>query len=916
MAWILSSLRRLRQDRAPAFGLAVLALVTAFAFALAPRVLDRVADEALRNEVAAARPAARNIRLIEERRIVPRDGVEAVRAVGERLETRLPARVRALLSDRGFVVESPRWLVRDASLPRSTIRLRWHPGVESRLRLVEGAFPTGATATMDAPGTDGEEPVTLRVLEAALPAAAAELLRVAVGDRIELLVDATDRLAIGHRDRVAIDIVGIYETRDETDEYWLDDLPLTRPSVREINSENAFFDATALLAPESYPVLVDVTREPELPLRYEWRYFVDPGRLDAATIGELLVEVRRMETLFPATASPEFLSPTTIRSGLVRIVETQRARWAAAEAILMVVGIGPAAVAAAALALVALLAAQRGRAALALARGRGASSGQWLAAVLAQGLVLTVPAAALAVALAIALLPGAEDAPSVVAAVAVAATTTVLLIGACLPAATSEPGARVRDAGGLRRTSPRRLAFEAMVVGVALLGIVLLRDRGLRVADPRGAVATADPFIAAVPALAGLAAGLVAVRLFPLPMRLLAALARLRRDLVPVLAMRRVTRGAGSAPVLLVLLGAATVGTFAAATLSHLDRSSEVVAWHETGGPFRLDAADQALPDRLDPAALPGVERVAGGFRGSVPIGERGARVELLALDVADYLAVVAGTPADPGLPIDLRGPPGAAIPAIVSIGLAGGTTRVAVGDTFDLSIAGGRRQFRAIEARDTFPSLPLEGNFVVVSRDQLEAAEADLDLPTTSAWLAAPDGAAGAIRAAVTASAPGVQLASRAERSAALRGTPVAAAVRAGVGVAAMAAAAYAALGVTLALALAGAARAVEVAHLRTLGLSRRETLSLVIVEHGPTVVVAFAAGAALGLGLFVVLRPGLGFDAIVGSGLPIPLSLEAGPVGLVLAAVVAIAAVGIGLAAVLQRRGAPVHAIRRGFE
>ena len=76
-----------------------------------------------------------------------------------------------------------------------------------------------------------------------------------------------------------------------------------------------------------------------------------------------------------------------------------------------------------------------------------------------------------------------------------------------------------------------------------------------------------------MPLLLGLAAGIVAVRLYPLPVRFLAAVAARRRDLVPALALRRVARqpGVTAAPLLVLLLGV-SVSVFAAvmaATLSH-----------------------------------------------------------------------------------------------------------------------------------------------------------------------------------------------------------------------------------------------------------------------------------------------------------------------------------------------------------
>jgi ABC-type antimicrobial peptide transport system permease subunit len=143
-----------------------------------------------------------------------------------------------------------------------------------------------------------------------------------------------------------------------------------------------------------------------------------------------------------------------------------------------------------------------------------------------------------------------------------------------------------------------------------------------------------------------------------------------------------------------------------------------------------------------------------------------------------------------------------------------------------------------------------------------------------------------------------------------------VTAAIVAGIALAAVVAALYAALAVTAALALAGDARAIEVAHLRALGLSPRGALGLVIVEHGPTVVIALVAGIALGLGLFALLEPGLGIDALVGSRIEVPLTADPRQLAVILASVLAITIVGIGLAAWLQRRGTPIAALRRGFE
>ena len=154
------------------------------------------------------------------------------------------------------------------------------------------------------------------------------------------------------------------------------------------------------------------------------------------------------------------------------------------------------------------------------------------------------------------------------------------------------------------------------------------------------------------------------------------------------------------------------------------------------------------------------------------------------------------------------------------------------------------------------------------------------------------------------------------AERIASIENSPLTRGLVAGVGASTFAAFAYAAVAVAAALPLAGASRAIEVAHLRTLGLTRREALGLVIVEHGPTILVAFVAGVLLGLGLFSVLRDSLGLASLVGAPIVVDVGVDPIQLGAVLLAIVTIVGLGIGLGAALQRNAAPVAAVRRGFD
>ena len=104
-----------------------------------------------------------------------------------------------------------------------------------------------------------------------------------------------------------------------------------------------------------------------------------------------------MQTRYPPFVTTLLDSDvTTLRTGLLGLVEGFAAERRTAEAVLVTAALGPAAVATAAVALVALLMVHRRRRAVTLVRGRGASVAQLLGSHLVEGLLIAAPAAALA----------------------------------------------------------------------------------------------------------------------------------------------------------------------------------------------------------------------------------------------------------------------------------------------------------------------------------------------------------------------------------------------------------------------------------------------------------------------------------------------------------------------------------------
>jgi putative ABC transport system permease protein len=919
MGWIRLSLRRLRDDKAPTAGLVVLVLVTTLVAALAPRVLAGLADHAVRAAVDEAPAATRNLVLQRQQLFAPGppdDPLQLVDATGQSLEDGFPAGIRRLIAGRDAVVESGRFRLQKPTTDPAFIRFRIQEGIGDHVRYVQGRAPTATVERRSDVGPDKLSGVP--VFETAVSTQTAEGFGIALGETLTLTGDPTDQL-IGRTDNTVYalaTITGIYEVPDPQSDYWMDDPHLIHPVIRALSLETQLLDAALLVDDQTHAALASFASGMGRPMRYSWRYFVDPDRIVAERVPSLVVDFRRLSVAFPS-ANITSAFAMALRTGLLAVLERHQARWVAAQSIFAVVSLGPALVAAAPLALIAILAARRRRSTMTLARSRGASAAQVLVPVLVEGLLLALPAAALATLAAILAVASGRLSTTLLAAGLVVGATLAVLLGTVVGIARAQgPERRPGDRIVTGRIASRRLVFEGLVIVIAAAAAYLLSQRGIRVSSSAGEVAGFDPLVAAVPALAGVAAGILAVRLYPLPLRLAAWLGRRGRGLIPMLAARRAMEGGASAAVLLVLLATATVGSFAAAALDNLDRGAEIAAWQQVGGAYRLETPQGPLPRDLDPATLPGVEVAAGEFQATVPVGLSGPQTLFVAADGPALEAALAGTPSDPGFPGGFTTPGSGPIPAIVSRSLVDAPRGVKAGDVFELSIEGYTLQYRAVDVRDSFPGLPLDRNFVVAAREWFHAQAPAARIAPVVVVIRAPVADAADLRAAVAARWPSVILTSQAETAVALRTSPVTDAVRSGILVAELVTAAYAALGIAAALALAGLARTLEVAHLRTLGLTARQSFGLVFAEHGPTTVASFVAGAVLGIGLFQLLRPALGLADLVGSPVNVPFVLDPGPLLLIFAVMIVVVVAGLVLGAVLQRRVAPTAALRGRFE
>ncbi len=921
--WLRVWSRGLRSEPGRSLGVAALVLVTVLIAASVPRLLGQASDNALHEEIDAAAAPSRDLELVQYGRIAAgeADPLQAVQAAGNALEARYPVPIPSVIVGQGLVVTTPLFRPSSGTAIDAVISLQIQADVDAHLRLVAGRLPTGATKVIDDPTPGADKDSKLTVFEVATSTDTAARLGVTVGGRLIMGPEKSDPLAANRGIRLAVDLVGTYEVIDPTDPYWVNDPSVAHSYTYALQQFVEYVGGTFLLDPAAYPALVDTTQSSALPLGYRWRSYISSAAIGSNQIDALSDALREAESIYPPStptlngaggfSGPQHMSPAALATNLLQLLALHSARWQSGATILTILWTGAGLVILASLALVAEVVARRRRMALAIVSRRGASAGQLASAVLGEALVLVLPAAIAGTIAAIVLEPGAELLPTLVGAGLVAIGAVILIAVASRRNRGDGSTDRARRTS---RTGSGRLVAEALIVGLAILGAILLRGRGASgTSGPAGqpVPAGADPFLAVVPALVGLAAGLLAVRLLPLVLGLLARFLARRRGLVGVLGLRRAARDGSVAAVLVVALTATTVGTFASGLIDEIGAGASSASWQSIGADFKVSGSPANLAAFVA-RRLPGVEATAVEGSLNVTLSSGGGRI-LLGVDPAAIDAVAGGTPADPAFPAAMLGPLHGPIPAIVSSSTVGpgGTNAISVGQVFSILIGALPVQLQAVAVRDGYPSLPADTPFVVVSSVQLAALAADDVPPATAVLVRAPSLSVAGLQASVT-DLLGTTISGQSASEAGLRQAPAVAAVSIGILTGAIAVFAYGLLTITLAIALDTASRRRETARLQILGLSTRQAFSLVLVEFAPAVLVGVLAGLGLGVILIAFVGPGLGLPTVLGVASLAPTSPDLGRLALIGLAMLALILAATLLSSMLERQTQLAPAVR----
>jgi putative ABC transport system permease protein len=931
-------LRRLRAERGIALLLVAMVGVTAFLVAAAPRLYNLVADAGLRQGAADASPSRRNLELRQEFVMPPeQEATTLVDSLGETYFQLMGDQVRSIVASRELVATAPRFGLRLVPKYSTYVSLRLQTGISDQISIAQGRLPQstgerlpGAALEFGPPA--GEEPEAPTRIEIAVSDVTAEESGLEVGQVYESAIDSADPLlprALVRPLLARLEVVGIFHIADPAADIWYADNRLLRVGA-DFNADTPIVFVTALIAPDALADLVTSN----LPFRYEWHYFIDPARLDAGRLDQLIPDLRHLETTFTtstfASGDPERI---VLRTGLAGIVDQYLAQRAASEAVLSVAAIGPFTLAAGAIGMLAVLLITRRKAALQLARGRGAATRLILGAQLWEGLLLAGSATVVGLALALAVVPGRSSELSVPLAVATGLAAVILLVGATWPAIRKPLDPSARDEPPPIRAAPRRLVLELTAVGLAVAGIGLLRQRGLAIGEDSAALTRFDPFLAAVPVLAGFAAGIVATRLYPFPIRALGWLAAGRRDIVPVLGLRNIGRRPSFATLpLLVLMLTAAFGAFALVINSSIDRGQLDASWREVGADYRIAAPPGADLAVVDAAAVPGVETVANAYvDDSAPIElslGRIVRTHLAAIDANAYSTVVAGSAVEPDWPAELLQPfptshdpasapgtPDNPIPAIISRTMPSGAAALSPGDVTHIRVAGKALAFRIVAVRPAMPGLIAGDAFVVAPLAALQADPAR-EITSNALFIRGSEAAEAALTDLVELDGPAATtIASRHAWYGALRGSPLIAVVSDGFRIGLFVALAYSAFAVITALTLTAARRTQDLAFLRTLGLSRAQAAGITVIEHATPVLVAVVPGIATGVVVAMLLESSLGLDSFIGSATSTyRTQLDWPGIAGMAAMLLGVVALSVAVSTWLARRMPVVEALRMG--
>ncbi len=896
--------RELRSQPAVVASLTIAVFLSTFVIGAAPRLLEKVAADDLYATVSEPLPSQRNIRVERAGRYGTgpnSDPFSPVRQVGDSFaESSFPPSVLSVVSGHYFVVESPQFTVsplpgEDPPHPFPTfVRFRYQEHIEDNSSLVEGSLPMSREPVptlegVECPDSEPDRQDLQRRLQAgesfdgdcqlidvphyemAITADTASAMGLGVGSTVILRPDSTDPQYFGLSVQdlsfeIMLTISGIVELSDESEEYWFGDPTLHNPNIQE-NADLRIIYARGLMSPDDYRSLASTLGEARW--AYTWRYFVSPEAVRDSDVETLQSDLATLQLDYPqATARATDLVVLTRLPDLLSAHLEQRKETIA----LMAIGAaGLFGVVVVVSLLMALLLTERQRTAIVLTRNRGASLPQLSLTRVYEGLIIVAPAAFLGYVAGRMVLPATENLGPYRATVSIATAVILAVVVAALPLFRARLGSLQTERAAVATSGARRVVFEVVVLTLAVVGTLLVRRRGeIQEASTGGP----DLFLAFMPAIVGLAAGLVTLRIYPYFVRILAWLGSLRRGAVWFVGFRRILQQpwVQRLPVL-VLLMCTAMAAFASITRESIRATQEATSWEIVGADYSVKGfgANVTLPssivldDLADPDSI-GLARSYATARVATPEGTYST--ELIAVS-EEYDRITLDGPLDRRLPESLRRPAAGTlddpIPAMLSSTWPGGF-HPDMGDVIQLDLGGLRPFVEIAEMRPSYPDLPPGRPFIVLDLASLEEMS-DLPLPPTVAYIRGDRTSQEALADQVASQAPSARVTSRYDVLDSIARDPFILWVDRGLTLVFWLCVLFAVASAVAALALSASVRRRDLGYLRTLGLRRSQAAWITSIEQGPPLIVGVLAGLVTGVGIAVALAPAVDLGDFTGN-------------------------------------------------
>jgi putative ABC transport system permease protein len=690
------------------------------------------------------------------------------------------------------------------------------------------------------------------------------------------------RLGIGQGEYVAVS--GIVSAVEPGSAFWTQVPALLSPFLTTTRS-GGFWTGEGFVGSAELPALMSGTAAANA--QVAWVYPLDTSRVTADDAGALIAHINAAagqgETMFTGPAGTG--AGLTVSSGVTQPVSTFEATEQEVAGILSLLFVSLAVLGVVVLLLCTQLVADRRSEDFAIMRARGATRLQLAWVALRAALLTAAPATLIAIGLAIVVTPG--DGTTLAWSLAIA-TGVAGLLGPAVLAARRDPAVRRRRLGGLqarRVAGLRRLVIELALTGMAVAGLIVLRQQGLSSTGSINGLASAGPVLAAVPA------AIIMVRLCPIGLLWLQRLSGRGRGVIAFLGLARGQQRAASAvlPVFALVLALALV-TFGGTVRAAVSRGEQAASWQLTGADAVVGAPSSTIgltaPARQAMAAVRGVERVAPvieltGYNGIYAAD--GTQINVAVVNPAAYAAVLARTPAPPFPAADLERPPsGNAVPVIASPGAAA----LLRASGYVANVNGTVERVSVKAELNSTPAAPAGEPFMVLP---LWAAAGNL--PPTMLLASGPHIDQGALSAVVARTAPGTSVTFRSQVLAGLISAPLPRATYLAYALGSAAAALFSVLVVLISLLVGARTRELVDARLATMGLSAWQARRVGIVEAVPLIVAAAIGGVIAAIVLVPLISPVLDLSVFTGTAGSVQIrpdlpSLAIGAAGLVVLA------------------------------